>query len=56
MDNYISVSWETQAETPIILSIGNINLHDHTTTGTGVTNIGIHRQFQRTWVDAQDIL
>ena len=56
MEYSFSIAWETHVEPPIIPSIGINHLHDYPTTGTGVTNIGIRRQLQRTWMYAQGIL
>ena len=47
---------ETHAQSIIITSINNINLHEYPTTGTRITHIGIYRKIQRTWLDAQGIL
>ena len=33
-----------------------MNIHDHPTTGTRFTHLGIHRHIQHTWLDAQGIL
>ena len=56
IDNSFSVAWETHVEPPRIPSISSDHLHDHPTNGTGVTHLCIRRQFQRTWMDAKDIL
>ena len=56
MYNSFSVAWENNVEPPRIPSISSDHLHNHPTNGTGVTHIGINRQFQRTWLDAQVIL
>ena len=50
-----SMEWETHVEPPRIPSIRSDHLHDHPANGIGVIHLGIHRQFQRTWMDAQGI-
>ena len=56
MDNSFSMTWETHVDPPIILSISSDHIHDYPTNETGVTYLGIHRQFQRTWLDAKVII
>ena len=56
MDNSFSVAWETHVKPPRIPSISSDHLQDCLTNGTGVTHIGIHRQFQKTCLDAKGIL
>ena len=53
MENYFSVGWETHVEITRIPSIISEHLYGNPTNGTGVTHLGIHRQFQCTWMDAK---
>ena len=50
------MAWETHVEPPRMPIVSSDHLHDHPENGTGVTHIGIHRQFKRTWLDTQGIL
>ena len=56
MKSYLSMAWETHVEPPRIPSISSNRLHDHTTTGTWVTHIGINIQLQCTRIDTQSII
>ena len=56
MDISIRMSREICTESIRILSICYINLHDNPEIRTWFTHLGIHRQFQSTWLDAQGIL
>ena len=56
MDNPARMAWETHTKSIIMSSIGNINLNGYLTTGLSFNHLGIHRQIQRTLLDAQCIL